>query len=66
MTYVLPVFLALAYGSVGDLDNGFKYIDRMIADHGAGVIGFKVDPTWDPFRRDPRFNRVLARVGFPN
>jgi hypothetical protein len=60
-----PVYLAASYEAIGDNDNAFKYVDRMVQDHAWGVIGLKVDATWDPLRRDPRFDAVLARVGFP-
>jgi len=63
-TRVLPVTLALAYGAVGDLDAGFRMIDRMCDGFVAGVVGFKVDPAWDDFRRDPRFEQALERARF--
>jgi tetratricopeptide (TPR) repeat protein len=63
-TYVSPLFLALAYQSLGDLDNGFLWLNRVCDERTTGVIGFKVDPEFDRFRADPRFTDILRRVGF--
>jgi serine/threonine-protein kinase len=65
-TFVSPLLMVLAYMYVGDLDRGFEWLDRMCDERSPGIIGFKVDPLFDPFRTDPRFKHVLRRVGFVN
>jgi serine/threonine-protein kinase len=61
--YVSPMWAALVYAHVGDLDRGFEWLERMYQERTPGVIGFKVDPSFDVFRRDPRFENLLRRVG---
>jgi DNA-binding winged helix-turn-helix (wHTH) protein/TolB-like protein/tetratricopeptide (TPR) repeat protein len=63
-TFVSPLYLAQSYADVGDLDRGFYWLDRVCDERTPGVIGFKLDPMFDVFRRDPRFGAVLRRVGF--
>ena len=61
--YVSPMFAALVYARAGDLDSGFMWLERMYQERTPGVIGFKVDPSFDVFRGDPRFDNLLRRVG---
>jgi DNA-binding winged helix-turn-helix (wHTH) protein/TolB-like protein/tetratricopeptide (TPR) repeat protein len=63
-TFVSPLFMALAYQYTGDLDSGFEWLERMCEERSPGIIGFKLDPSFDAFRTDRRFERVLRRVGF--
>ena len=63
-TFISPLFMALAYEYAGDLDRGFEWLDRMCDERSPGIIGFKIDPSFDKFRSDPRFGRILRRVGF--
>jgi len=62
-SYHYPPYYAIAFGSVGDLDRGFAELDRMCVERTTNVINLKVDPVFDPFRRDPRFDALLHRVG---
>ena len=37
---------------------------QFLNDQFFGIIGFKIDPSFDKFRADPRFDRLLHRFGF--
>ncbi len=52
-----------AYVGVGDKEAALKWLERAYAEHDNGMTTLKVDPLFDPLRGDPRFQRLLARVG---
>ena len=48
-------FLAVTYGALGDLDKGFPELERA-RDLRFGVMAtVKVNPSFDPYRSDPRW-----------
>lgn len=53
-----------AYIALGENDLAFKYLEAAIANHSPSLTGLKVDPVYDPIRKDPRFAEALQRVGF--
>ena len=53
------------YAQLGDADQAFAALDLAWQIKDAGLLSAKVDPFLDPIRRDPRFARLLAKVGFP-
>jgi TolB-like protein/cytochrome c-type biogenesis protein CcmH/NrfG len=59
---VPPVHLAIAYASLGDLARGFEWLNRAIDQRDIYVPENFFEPLLDPFRRDPRFEPVLARM----
>ena len=63
-TYVSPIALAFAYLFYGDLDRAFDWLERACDERSPGIIAFKLDPSYDVLRSDPRFERLLRRVGF--
>jgi len=57
--------LAVAKGERGEMDAAFDCLDVAITEREPGVIHLAVAPQWDTLRRDPRFERHLARLGLP-
>lgn len=53
------------YAQLRNADQAFAALDRAWRIKDAGLLSAKVDPVLDPLRRDPRFPRLLATVGFP-
>ena len=60
---VSAFLLALAYMSGGESDRAFEQLERLYDQRAPGVIAFKVDPAFDLFRSDSRFDALLRRVG---
>jgi TolB-like protein/tetratricopeptide (TPR) repeat protein/predicted Ser/Thr protein kinase len=55
---------ARLYIALGEYDKAFQALDRAIADKNLTGHQF-TDPEFDPVRSDPRFARVLERLGLP-
>ena len=55
--------MATYYLDRGDLDRAFAWFDRAVSDHSDGLLYLKVQPLYDPARKDPRFQALLKRVG---
>ena len=61
--YVLPLFLARIHAALGENDTALDYLERVYADRSESVVWLKVDPSFDPLRKDPRFIALVKRVG---
>ena len=53
------------YAQLRNTDRALAALDRAWQIKDAGLLSAKVDPILDPIRREPRFARLLARIGFP-
>jgi hypothetical protein len=62
--YVPPTALALVHAGLGERDAVFEWLDKAYAARDVHLIFLPVDPKWDPYRADPRFEAILARCGF--
>ena len=52
------------YTSLGEKDAAFANLEKAAAE-GQSIDNFKLDPTLDPLRSDPRFADLLRRIGLP-
>ena len=64
MRYVPPLTIALVHAGLGDRSAVFEWLERAYAARDVHLIFLTVDPKWDPYRADPRFQALLARCGF--
>jgi len=62
--YVPPYALALVHAGLGERDAVFESLDRAFEVHDVHLIYLPVDPKWDPYRTDPRFDALVKRCGF--
>ncbi len=58
-----PSSIAGVYAQLGDADRAFEWVERAFADAPDGLLFIKVSPLSDPVRADPRFKRLLERLG---
>jgi hypothetical protein len=55
--------LAIAYTGLGETDSAFAALHRAIDQRDIFLPEVFSDPLLDPLRQDPRFGRILERVG---
>jgi serine/threonine-protein kinase len=63
ITYVSPVGIYTAYFDLDDRDNGFAWLERAFQERSNGVAYIAVDAALDRVRDDPRYHRILDRIG---
>ena len=52
--------LAEIYAWVGEPDEAFRLLDHLLkVPNGLTVPTLKLDPVWDPLRKDPRFQALI-------
>ncbi len=65
VTYVRPELIAAVYVRLGDRDKAFQWLDKAYQARSPYLLALKVDRQWNPIRSDPRFGRLVHRVGLP-
>ncbi len=55
--------LAQIYAWTGEFDETFRLLDHLLTvpTHGLTVPMLKLDPAWDPLRKDPRFQALVEK-----
>jgi serine/threonine-protein kinase len=54
--------LAEIYAWIGEHDEAFRLLDHLLAvPKGLTVPLLKLDPVWDPLRKDPRFQALIDK-----
>jgi TolB-like protein/DNA-binding winged helix-turn-helix (wHTH) protein len=62
--YVPPGAMALVHAGLGEREAVFEWLAKAYDARDVHLIYLPVDPKWDPFRADPRFQALLTRCGF--
>lgn len=60
--YVSPYGLAQAYAALHDKEQTFKWLDVAYADRAVWMTYLAVDPVFDDYRADQRFQELLRRI----
>lgn len=55
--------IAALHASLGDVDEAFRWLDAAVEERAAGLIFLRVHPRLDRIRQDPRYTKLLGRVG---
>lgn len=61
--YVSPYGLAQIYAALNKDDETFRWLQAAYDDHAVWMGYLAVDPIFDPYRNDKRFQELLKRVG---
>jgi eukaryotic-like serine/threonine-protein kinase len=63
--YVPASNVALVYAGLGETNQALDWLDKAFDERDVHVLLLKAVPHWDGIRTDPRFTRLLQRIGFP-
>jgi TolB-like protein/Flp pilus assembly protein TadD len=56
--------LARIYALTGESDEAFRLLDHLLnVPNGGAIMMLKLDPVWDPLRKDPRFQALIDKYG---
>jgi len=61
--FVSHLALAIIHTGLGDNERALTELDRAYVERAWGMFTLRVDPTFDGLRADPRFGRLLKKVG---
>jgi len=64
--FVPPYNLGVIHAGLGDVDRAFALLDESVATNDTESMILPVDPRLDSLRDDPRFARLLRRMGLPS
>lgn len=64
--YVSPMNIAAVYCALGDKGGALEWLKKAIDQRDANVEDLPSLPSADPLRGDPRFQRLLKRIGLPS
>ncbi len=60
-----PDDFALLYARVGDEERMYECLQKAYDERGKGMTLIKVEPAFEPYRAEPRFQALMRRVGLP-
>jgi TolB-like protein len=58
-------YVGMIYAQMGEIDLAFEWLEKAYRKHEVEIHWLKVEPPFEPFRNDPRWQRMLDKVGFP-
>jgi TolB-like protein/Tfp pilus assembly protein PilF len=61
--YVSPYNFAKIHAGLGNHEAALEWLEQAEEDRSPRLTWIKVDPVVDPLREDPRFRRILQRIG---
>ena len=61
--YVSPYWLALICFSLGQIDQGFNWLEKASEERSALIKYLKIEPVFDSVRSDRRFKAMLKKIG---
>lgn len=62
---VPSIFFAYAHLGLEQKDQALDYLEKAYAEHYAHILWLRVSPQYDALRGDPRYQRLLHRLGLP-
>ena len=63
--YVTAYAVALVHTALAQPDSAFAWLDRAVAERTHWLVWLNRDRRWAPLRSDPRFAKLVQRVGLP-
>jgi tetratricopeptide (TPR) repeat protein len=63
--YIPSAYIAIIYSELGQKDLAIEWLERAYEEHDTNMVELKVNPRFDSFRSDFRFQDLLRRMNFP-
>ena len=64
--YVGPTFIASVYAGLGDREQTFSWLEKAYEERDDMMLWTKFDHRFDEFKKEPRFQDLMHRVGLPD
>jgi tetratricopeptide (TPR) repeat protein len=64
--YVSPFYMAAIFVAQGRHDEAFGWLDKAVEESDPYLPFLKVEPKFDGLRSDPRYVKMLRRIGIPS
>ena len=61
--YVPAVYFAVVYIGLNRKDDAFRWLDKALDERCEYLVYLGTEPLADPLRGDPRFTKLLSRIG---
>jgi adenylate cyclase len=61
--YLSPTSIAVIYAGLGEIDQAFGYLEEAYRERCNNLVFINVQPTFDILRSDPRFTKLIQRMG---
>lgn len=58
-------YIAMVYAQMGERDLAFEWLEKAYRDREVEMYWLKVEPPFEPLHDDPRWQKILDKVGFP-
>jgi serine/threonine-protein kinase len=62
---VLSLEVARLFAYAGDGERTLDWLEKAYEAHETGLVKLEIDPDWDGVRGEPRFERLVQRMDFP-
>jgi TolB-like protein/Tfp pilus assembly protein PilF/pimeloyl-ACP methyl ester carboxylesterase/predicted Ser/Thr protein kinase len=60
--YFTPIAIAILYFVLGEIDEGFKWVEKAYEEHDHYLPQIRVGPLFDGIRSDPRYLAILKKI----
>jgi TolB-like protein/Flp pilus assembly protein TadD len=65
LRYISPFDFAVVYGGLGDRDRTLEWLEKAYEEHSTSLNQLKVSPAFYILRMEPRFIKLVGRIGLP-
>ena len=63
--YVSPMFFVILYAHLNRKEEAFEWLEKAYQERSSWLVFLKTDPQFENLRSDPRFIRMVKKVGLP-
>ena len=64
--YIPATYFGMLYAGLGEKDEALKWLEKAYDERADGLTWLNVDPMLDGLRSDPRFQKLVERIGLQN